>query len=1245
MARKHINTILSSGIFIGCVLLLAADVNAQSLTRVRRKQFTISGSVGVANVALGGLPGTIVSDASGNYSVIVDYNWKGTVIPRFEGYDFSPTSFPLGSVIKDQSSIDFQARQKTFAISGSVGLPGVVLMGFPGMVVSDRDGKFSVTVNYGFNGSIIPELEGYTFTPASLDFDPVKYNQPGKLFKHDIKKYLVSGTAVAEGSPLSNVTLKGLPGNPKTGANGRYTAEVPHNWTGIVTPVREGHTFEPAETPYTSVMAPMVVDYYATQLRYTVSGNVGAEHVPIRYPGGDTYSDAMGNYSFELNWGVQGDIVPKKDGYYFQPVEILLERVMANLVEKNFTPQEIFYTIGGTTGQPNVQLEGLVDLDGQIVVSNAQGSYQVKVRYGSSYSVIPRKEGFDFTPASKQYSTLTENKTGESYQAIPKTFEITGSIGLPGVVMKGPAGRYVTDLGGMYKVVVPYNWSGTITPELAGYQFDPPSNIYEKVKENYYSNTDYIASKIVYKVTGIVTSPNGPVQDAIIMFGALGGLRTATDAQGHYELGLEHGETGKLSVGKLGFICQNNTMDIAPMAYDREVNFLGKIQMLTISGMLQFDGEALSEVRMSANNGGGATITNSRGEYKVEVPYGWTGEIAMTKPSMEIDEVLPFVDPVTANIDMTKPRPRAPVANNVTPENNNSAIETPFSRDEGTKPAPRPIRDTRGTPSFLPSEGSFAALEDANDTMPTIGDFGPGMEEEAGYKYLVEQIKELKGQLNTANDVARRSESDPNMADKGPWVTGQNFQGEEIQEAFQIITQEIGIPIIADAEVLLQSFASFESGPLETILDIMLAGTNYTWTKTPNYYLVSTMSAGNAAFIPGTITQSYKMTYITAEAAVAMLSIAFKQYVRAEPKGHLVTITAAPSYVKRIISDLKSFDMTRPQVLLKSRVVVMEEGDLLNMGIEWSWPSATGGLFASHSRGEAINADYDSGGKGIWGVQLGYSLGNTFTNALTLGLNLLQENDKAQMIASPSAMAQDGHLSEMSVITEEYFMLTPQTQNAQIYSQSEMEMIESGVKLSITPYIGSEDDIMMDIAVELSDSNPSGRSSGLPVVTRRTSSGRVTVKDGGSAVIAGLNENRRQIKEKRTPGLSRIPLIGKLFDNTKKDVATRDVAIFVTANIVRPGSGNVRPPMAKPEPVVEAPKEPLMGGGMFNNTSTMNDLNAMSNNPVNRPLDNSMNASQPPRYQNKTNQNLPGTFDSFQAELRRTIAESRNAYN
>jgi general secretion pathway protein D len=380
--------------------------------------------------------------------------------------------------------------------------------------------------------------------------------------------------------------------------------------------------------------------------------------------------------------------------------------------------------------------------------------------------------------------------------------------------------------------------------------------------------------------------------------------------------------------------------------------------------------------------------------------------------------------------------------------------------------------------------------------------------------------------------------------------------------------------------------------------------------------------------------------------------------VRAETDGSYVTVTAGPKLTERIINDLTLFDAPKKQVLLQSKVVVMEEGDLLNMGIEWSWPQVSAGLFASHSKGEAVNVDVDTGGKGIWGVQMGYSLGTTFTNALTMGLNLLKENDKAQMIANPSTMASDGKLATMSVMTEEYFMLTPDLASGQLFTQSELQKIESGVSLKITPYIADNNDIVMDIAVELSDSIPSGRASGLPVVTRRLASNTVRVMNGGSAVIAGLNENRKTIKEKRTPGLSNIPLIGYLFSNTSNDTASRDVAIFVTANVIkpeRPGSMPARSaapamnPMAQP-PVTNmnnyragntmAPNMNLPGSGMPYNT--------MPQAPYNTAPEPQYNTRPGTQYNSIPNINDPGAYDSFQAELRRTIAEARQnnpAYN
>ena len=68
----------------------------------------------------------------------------------------------------------------------------------------------------------------------------------------------------------------------------------------------------------------------------------------------------------------------------------------------------------------------------------------------------------------------------------------------------------------------------------------------------------------------------------------------------------------------------------------------------------------------------------------------------------------------------------------------------------------------------------------------------------------------------------------------------------------------------------------------------------------------------------------------------------------------MLMVTAAPAMADRIIEDIKKIDRYKRQVLLDARVVVMEKGNLLNLGAEWSWPTIQAGVFTSHG---ITNAD------------------------------------------------------------------------------------------------------------------------------------------------------------------------------------------------------------------------------------------------------------------------------------------------
>jgi serine protease AprX len=86
--------------------------------------FTISGNAGLGGVTLSYVDGTLktaTSNADANYSLIVSYDWGGTVTPTKTGYIFTPDHLDFANVLADTSGLNFVASSD--AISGVVAAP------------------------------------------------------------------------------------------------------------------------------------------------------------------------------------------------------------------------------------------------------------------------------------------------------------------------------------------------------------------------------------------------------------------------------------------------------------------------------------------------------------------------------------------------------------------------------------------------------------------------------------------------------------------------------------------------------------------------------------------------------------------------------------------------------------------------------------------------------------------------------------------------------------------------------------------------------------------------------------------------------------------------------------------------------------------------------------------------------------------------------------------------------------------
>jgi type II secretory pathway component GspD/PulD (secretin) len=566
------------------------------------------------------------------------------------------------------------------------------------------------------------------------------------------------------------------------------------------------------------------------------------------------------------------------------------------------------------------------------------------------------------------------------------------------------------------------------------------------------------------------------------------------------------------------------------------------VRTFTITDVMMMGNTPLVGVMITTTNGGSSDTTNAKGKYSVTVPYNWSGDIIPTKKGIKFNPPSISYTDVVQNIKWGVPEVPTESAGPTPPG------PTPPGP---TPPGPTPPGPT--PPGPTPPDPTPPGPTPPGPTPPDVN-LPPKTALELDIARIQEQLEKLLLK-KTGEDVPTIPGGELSPEPAVPLINYSFVDGDISMEVLPIIAEQAGISIIPDENVIGMVTCELKDQPLDRALEIVLAGTPYVVKKTPYYYLVCSGGVTDMLFPRVSETRTMRMNYITAEAAVGLLSSAFRNYNEAEPAApgtdtYTVVVTAPPTLLNRIVSDLRQIDRLPSHVLLDARIVVMERGDLLNLGVEWGWPRIRAGMFGSDHQGHVSTDTIDYGGDFPWGVQMGYTPGAEFTNSLELTLNLLAQNGEATIMAKPQVLAQDGKEAQINVTTEEYYMLVAPEQLGSFYTRTELAEITSGTTLTITPHIGDNNDITLRMSVEVSDSIPRGRGSELPVVTRRMATNTVRIKDGGTVAVAGLTENRARKDLKRVPGLSNIPVLGSLFKNRNNESSTREIAVFVTAQIV-----------------------------------------------------------------------------------------------
>jgi type IV pilus assembly protein PilQ len=174
--------------------------------------------------------------------------------------------------------------------------------------------------------------------------------------------------------------------------------------------------------------------------------------------------------------------------------------------------------------------------------------------------------------------------------------------------------------------------------------------------------------------------------------------------------------------------------------------------------------------------------------------------------------------------------------------------------------------------------------------------------------------------------------------------------------------------------------------------------------------------------------------------------------------------------------------------------------------------------------------------------------------ALTTFLSALETSDLADIQAEPVISTLDNRQADILVGEETPVrVIDASAASGNNAPRANVEMKETGIRLTVTPHVTNNRQILMQLHTERSALQILAQQDLGFNFPKQKADNQLLVNDGETAVIGGLTVTEVNKSRSGIPLLSGLPIVGRLFSNTTESERRRDLIILVTPRIIDDG--------------------------------------------------------------------------------------------
>lgn len=279
-------------------------------------------------------------------------------------------------------------------------------------------------------------------------------------------------------------------------------------------------------------------------------------------------------------------------------------------------------------------------------------------------------------------------------------------------------------------------------------------------------------------------------------------------------------------------------------------------------------------------------------------------------------------------------------------------------------------------------------------------------------------------------------------------------------------------------------------------------------------------------------------------------SLLGQAHVVAEPSTNSIIVVADPEVQQQFEELIRRLDRRRPQVMIEAKIVIVDTSDNFALGVEISDGDRLGlmRIFGFSSFGlSQVNPI-----TGALQLIPGTGFNGTLVDpeSADVVIRALATHDRARVTSAPRILVNDHSEGTLESVLEQPYTSINASQT--VNTTSFAGFVKAGTTIQVKPHISEGDHIQLEFTAILNTFTGAAAGPGIPPPRQSDQiSSQVTIPDGYTVIVGGLNRTNKTQHIDAVPYLEHVPLLKYLASRRENRGQCSSLFIFLRPVILR----------------------------------------------------------------------------------------------